>query len=467
MNIATVCDSHRRSDRTGGRWSRMAARFIVTLLVVGNPTSSIAQEGDQEFGFGYLQATLPEFFFQFRVFDSPLWQWGGLLLNLVFAPLFGWIAAKVVIQVVHSFVHRTRTEFDDRLLALASGPLWLALAVIIFAIAEEQLGVAGGVQTGVDAMESVLLIVAGTWLALRVIDLVAEVLRDVALRRGRTAAVPLLKPGRNIGKAITVGVALITMLGTFGLNVSALVTGLGIGGIAVALAAQKSIENFFGGVMLFADQPVRVGDFCRFSDKIGTVEEIGLRSTQVRTLDRTVVSVPNGEFASLQLDNFSKRDKIWYHPRLGLRYETTPDQIRYILVELRKMLYAHPKVDPEPARIRFVNFGAFSLDLDIFAYVQVTDYGEFLEVAEDLNLRIMDIVERAGSGFAFPSQTTYLEQGTGLNAEVARKAEQQVREWRERDTLYIPGFPREKIHELHNTLDYPPQGSPMAAQRRA
>ena len=316
-------------------------------------------------------------------------------------------------------------------------------------------------------MESVLLIVAGTWLALRVIDLVAEVLRDVALRRGRTAAVPLLKPGRNIGKAITVCVALITMLGTFGLNVSALVTGLGIGGIAVALAARKSIENFFGGIMLFADQPVRVGDFCRFSDKIGTVEEIGLRSTQVRTLDRTVVSVPNGEFASLQLDNFSKRDKIWYHPRLGLRYETTPDQIRYILVELRKMLYAHPKVDPEPARIRFVNFGAFSLDLDIFAYVQVTDYGEFLEVAEDLNLRIMDIVERAGSGFAFPSQTTYLEQGTGLNAEVARKAEQQVREWRERDTLYIPGFPREKIHELHNTLDYPPQGSPMAAQRRA
>ena len=213
-------------------------------------------------------------------------------------------------------------------------------------------------------------------------------------------------------------------------------------------------------------RPVRVGDFCRFGDKIGTVEEIGLRATKVRTLDHTLVSIPNGEFSNMHLDNFSKREKIWYHPRISLRYETTPDQIRYILVEIRKMLYAHPKVDPDPARIRFEKFGTYSLDLNVFAYVDVTDFGEFLEVAEDLNLRIMDIVAQAGSRFAFPSQTTYLERRKGLDDTLARAAEAQVKEWREQRALYLPSFPQEEITQLAGSLDYPPTGSPSAAARK-
>jgi hypothetical protein len=229
-----------------------------------------------------------------------------------------------------------------------------------------------------------------------------------------------------------------------------------------ALAAQKSLENLIGGATIYTDQPLRVGDFCRFGERVGTVEEVGLRSTRVRTLDRTLVSIPNADFSGLQLENFTVRDKIWFHPRIGLRYETSPDQIRYILVEIRKMLYSHPKVDPDPARIRFVNFGAYSLDLDVFAYVKTRDYGEYLEVAEDLNLRIMEIVAEAGSSFAFPSQTTYIENGAGLNEPRARQAESQVDRWRQSKELYLPGFPQTKIHELTNTLDYPPNGSPQA-----
>ena len=186
-----------------------------------------------------------------------------------------------------------------------------------------------------------------------------------------------------------------------------------------------------------------------------------MRSTRVRTLDRTVVTVPNAEFSTMQLENFTARDKIWFHPRLGLRYETTPEQLRYVLIELRRMLYSHPKVDPEPARVRFVNFGDFSLDLDLYAYIRATDYSEYLEVAEDLNLRIIDIVDRAGTGFAFPSNTTYIARDDGLDAEKIRAATESVEGWRSRTELYLPGFPSEKISELSGTLAWPPEGSPQ------
>jgi len=181
------------------------------------------------------------------------------------------------------------------------------------------------------------------------------------------------------------------------------------------------------------------------------------------TLDRTVVTVPNSEFSNLQIENFARRDRIWYHPAIHLRYETTPDQIRYILVEAHRMLYAHPKVDSASARIRFTGFDSSSLTLEVFSYVLVTDYGEYLEVAEDLNLRIMDTVAASGSSFALPSQTTYLEEGRGLDPDRTRAVEAQVKEWRERRELWLPHVPRDKIAEIENTLEYPPAGSATGA----
>jgi MscS family membrane protein len=204
---------------------------------------------------------------------------------------------------------------------------------------------------------------------------------------------------------------------------------------------------------------VRPGDFCRFGDRIGTVEEVGLRSTRVRTLDRTVVTVPNAEFATLQLENFALRDRIWLHAKLGLRYETTPDQLRFVLVEIRKLLYAHPRLTPDPARVRFVGFGNSSLDLEVFAYVRTTDFDEFLAVREDVYLRIMDVVAESGSGFAFPSQTAYLARDSGLDESKGLAAQERVRGWRERGELWLPEFPAHAIDELRDTLEYPADGS--------
>jgi MscS family membrane protein len=228
----------------------------------------------------------------------------------------------------------------------------------------------------------------------------------------------------------------------------------------VALAVRPTLENIVAGFVLFADAPVRVGEFCRFGDKMGTVEAIGLRSVRLRGIDRTVIAVPNAEFCQMQLVNFTRRDAILMQTRLGLRYETTPDQLRLVLARLRELLIRHPKVSPDPARVRFVEYDASSLDVEIFAYVNTSDFSEFLAIQEDLNLRMKDIVEGCGAAFAFPSQTLYVERSRGPDVQLARAAEEEVERLREENCLPFPDYEEQVRREMSDTLDYPPKGSP-------
>ncbi len=157
--------------------------------------------------------------------------------------------------------------------------------------------------------------------------------------------------------------------------------------------------------MLYSSTPVHIGDFCRFGDRMGIVEEIGLRATRIRTLDRTVIHIPNAAFADMHIENFAEREKILFFPKISLRLDTTPNQIREIIAELKRMLLAHPEVDDDPARVRFSGFGGHSLDLVIFAYIRTTDFNFYLEVVEDLHLRILDIIGAAGTALAAPTRT--------------------------------------------------------------
>ena len=413
-----------------------------------------------EFGDGPLGELLPPVFFEIQLLDVQLWQWIGLLLAILLAWISSYAAARIVTGLARPLAARSATRIDDQLIDAIASPLRLASGVGIFAVLLLPLNLAVPAHRFFSNLATAGAIVAATWFVLRLIDVVVEFLETRLRQRGQAPAVAFVPLGRRTVKIVVAALAVLAGLDIFGFDVTALIAGLGIGGLAVALGLQKTLENLFGGATLIADRPVQVGDFCRFGEKLGTIEDIGIRSTRVRTLDRTVVTIPNAEFSALQLENFAKRDKIWFHPRIGLRYETTPDQLRYVLVEVRRMLYAHPRVDPDPARIRFVEFGAYSLDLEIFAYVRATDYGEYLEVAEDLNLRIMDIVAASGTGFAFPSSTTYVARDDGLDAERSRRAEEQVGRWREARELYLPRFPAERIAELEGSLGYPPPGSP-------
>jgi MscS family membrane protein len=258
------------------------------------------------------------------------------------------------------------------------------------------------------SVATIAMIVSTTLLLLLVI---AELERHIRRRvpgAQASAASSLLRIGRRAAEALVIFAALLATLERFGIDVTPALAGLGVGGIAVALAAQKTLENVIAGASLIFDQAVKVGDMLKMDTTVGTVDYIGLRSTRIRTLDRTVVSVPNSQIANASLETFSARDMFWFHPVVGLRYETTSDQLRAVVEGIRLMLAEHELVTRDSVRVRFIRLGASSLDVEAAAYVTARDWGHYLEVQEQLLFGIIAIVERAGSAMAFPSQTMYL-----------------------------------------------------------
>ncbi len=414
----------------------------------------------QEFGYGPLEDYLPKPFFEVQFLGVRLWQWIGFIVLGLVAWLLAWGLTRLSVRVGRVIVSQSWVPLSEEAVIVMRAPLHLLFTLAIFRSEVPLLVLSVRSAHVVSSLTSAAMILATAWLLMRAVDLAARAIEQRAANR--QAAASLLPLGRRVTKVFLATLTLLVALQNLGFNVTSLLAGLGIGGLAVALAGQKTLEHLFGGIALVADQPVRVGEFCRFGDKLGVVEDIGLRSTRVRTLDRTLLSVPNGEFASMQIENFSRRDRIRLTATIGLRYETTPDQLRYLLIEIKKLLIAHPKVSPEPARVRFVGFGAYSLDVEILAYIETTEHDEFLAIREDLFLRIMDIVAESGTGFAFPSQTVYCGSDSGLDAGRRAQAEAQVRAWREQRRLWLPYPPEEEVAALRGTLAYPPPGSALS-----
>jgi MscS family membrane protein len=384
-----------------------------------------------------IDAYLPKFLVNTWFLWFPLWKW--FLIVLIVPILFG---LSILLTRLFTFLfvlvlrRISKIRVDQHLIRL-NGPLRIlvfASAIWVISLLSRSV-IASAFWTYVAFT---LTLIGATWLCTRLID-IASRLKQKQLAVVSLEKIALIQLLGKLLQIVAVIIGAILILYIAGVNIAAALTGLGIGGIAIAFAAQKTLENLFGGIMIISDRPIHVGDFCRVGEHLGTVENIGLRSTRIRTLDRTVVAVPNGQLAVMSLENFTMRDKIWFHHTLQLRHETTADQLRYILGEIRKMLYEHSKVESPSARIRFIAFGKSSLDLEVFAYVLETAYEPFLRVQEDLLLRIIDIVESSGSGFAFPSQTTYLAGDAGLDATKSQKITETIRLWREQGKLPLPG----------------------------
>lgn len=397
------------------------------------------------------------------VWGEPLWKWATLLLGLGLAGLIFFAGYRLAGLLEGGSERRPERAVWARPLMLLS--LIVAVGFMDYVVVDVirltglQLAVATGLLAVIGHATAIWLIFLITR---RAADAVITV-RGMGVQSLDTQLVIL------VAKVIAVLLSLWVLIhlgDTLSIPVAPMIAGLGVGGLAVALAVRPTLENAVAGFVLFADKPVRVGEFCAFGDKLGTVEQIGLRSVQIRGLDRTVISVPNAEFSQMQITNFSRRDSNLFHTTLGLRYETSSDQLRLVLARLRELLIRHPMVGMDPARVRFSGYGDFSLNVEIFAFVHTRDWGEFLAVQEDLNLRIKDIVEGAGSGFAFPSQTLYMERGTGLDAEAKAKAETLIERWRDEDRLPFPDHETGYRFELANTLDYPPEGSPDSRRER-
>src|SRR5262245_54096055 len=417
-----------------------------------------------EFGHGPAGEVLPPMFVETRLFEIALWQWIALLCLVPGALLLASILVMPGGWLLRALSTRGRLPLALRIAQEVAGPVRLLIAVGLFPLARRVLSLAAAVHPVFVTVEEVLVVVGATWLILRVIDVGGRSVRQAMEGQRDAATIAVFDLAQRALTLVVLLLGFFSLLQALGVHVTALIAGLGVGGIALALAAQKTVGDLFGGASLVADQPVQVGDFCRFGNQLGTVEWIGLRSTRVRTLDRTLVSIPNGEFASMQIENFAKRDRIWLNTTLRLRYETTADQLRHVLVRVRELLYAHPMIHPDPARVRLVDLGPYALELEIFAYVCTRDYNEFLAVREDVYLRILDIVAQSGTGFALPSHTIY-RGGAGIDTDRTRAAEAEVQRWRDENTLPLPEFPSERIAQLRDTLDYPPNGSPEQQRR--
>jgi MscS family membrane protein len=298
---------------------------------------------------------------------------------------------------------------------------WLLFLLILSLLARifaTQAATAEG-RIVVTSVANVFIVLAIAWILVRVTKLVARLktqhLRQVGLP-GKIAAVEL-STWLLVAVWFTAGLFLI--LRNMGFELTAVIAGLGIGGIAFAFAAQKTIENLFGTVMVVADEVIQVGDQCQTGGIEGHVESIGLRSTQIRTLDRALVSVPNGQLAAGTIGNLARRDKFLFRHKIRLGYETTAEQLRRVLAEIGKMMLEDAKLDPATVRVRLVRFGDDSLELDAFAYVPTREEAVFLGIQEELLLRIVDVVEASGAAFSLPTVAAPATGNFALNTQKA------------------------------------------------
>jgi small-conductance mechanosensitive channel len=412
-------------------------------------------EDDQHFAIRrLLRGAAPSMLLPLGPFER--WQWAGLVLTVI-----AMAGASGLVSLSRRLLARRMR--DD---VAAPGPagggvvIWalrgIATGVVLFG-GSWLLGLPEGATLVLVGIAAILVVFGVFLLGWHLIGRLADSYRTAERITGHNLILLSLTTGVLRG-VLLIGAVLI-LADQLSIPLVGMLAGFGIGGIAFALAAQPTLQNLLSGFTIYADRPLSVGDFCRFGDKMGTVEEIGLRSTRLRTLDRTVVSVPNSQFLDMELENFARRDRFLFTTMLGLRYETTPDQLRFVLVELRKLLIAHPMVVAEPMRVRFAGFGAHSLDVEVFSYVLASDMDSFAAIREDLLLRIMATVDAAGTQFAFPSVTHYAAVDDEPDHARVAEAEAAVQDWRASGDLPFPDFEWQSKAELSGSLDYPPEGS--------
>ena len=314
----------------------------------------------------------------------------------------------LLLRLFHAMARDPATHKGVQFADAAFPPLGLYVAVVGLFVSTQQLQVAIVARQVLARYAGIVGWVALVWFLWRLIDMVSELWSARMARSDRRRALSALVFVRRSAKSVLVMIAFVAVLDTIGIDVTTGIAALGLGGLAIALGAQKTIENLVGSLSVIIDQPVRVGDYCKVGDVTGTVEDIGMRSTQLRTLARTVVTIPNGAFSSKEIENYSRRDRFLMDPTIGLTYDTSSTTMRSVLLAIRKLLNENDNV-VAGARVRFASYNQSSLDIEIFAYLRTRDYADFMSLREEILLRIMDTIEAEGASIAFPTQTIVLK----------------------------------------------------------
>lgn len=355
-----------------------------------------------------VEEVLPGWLVHKRVFEVALYEWLAFLAGL--PALF--VTTVLLSRLLSFWVGRLRRFLrkkpDPRHAAFASYPVSLALTAAFIRWILSRITLPLLARQFWTTIATIIAVTAAVWFGIVITGRIESVARGRMERMNNTGATSVLRLGRRSVDWLIVFAGLLIVLHEMGLNVATGLAGLGVGGIAVALAAQKTLENVIGGVSIIFDKAVHVGDLLVVGNTTGFVEFIGLRSTRIRTFDRALVSVPNGQLATVQLENIACRDKFWFHPSLNLHHETTAAMIRTILAGITDALSKHSRIDSTSIRVNLIRLAPASRDLEVFAYVFANDYLHFLDIQQALLLRVIEIVEAAGSRIAIPVQISYL-----------------------------------------------------------
>jgi MscS family membrane protein len=344
--------------------------------------------------------------------------WTIAIIAVVIAFLVGRVIVRMARPLLARMAGRTAADWDDRLVQLMAWPLSLVLALQALRIASPWLPLDARAMATLAGAIAVVTTLAVLWTAFRGIDLMQSVLERRSWAIDRPSSRSLLSIGARLAKVSVLVIAGIMALAQLGVSIASLVTGLGIGGLAVALGAQKTLENLFGTLSIGVDQPMREGDVVKLYDFVGTVERIGLRSTRIRTLDRTVVTIPNGELANQRIESFTVRDRLRLVLTVGLVYGTTSTQLRAILAELEAILRRQPKVCEDTVVVKLKELAASSLDIEVGALFATTDWSEFQTIRQELLLAFMAAIEQHGSALAFPTRTIHVATPPGADSPV-------------------------------------------------
>jgi MscS family membrane protein len=321
------------------------------------------------------------------------------------------VLAALILLAVRKAIPQCQTSPVYRFLQAALPPLSLFLSIMIFFIWANRLPVAIVARQTLLRYGGTVALVALVWFALRLIDAIAEVATRRLRHHQRRQVISVVNLLRRAAKLLLLAFTVVGVLDTFGINVTTGIAALGIGGIALALGAQKTVENLVGSVTVIADQPVQVGDFCKVGDVSGTVEDVGIRSTRIRTNDRTLVTIPNGDFAARQIENFATRDRFLFNPTIGVGYGLNAQKMREAVDIVRDTLLSHDMILNDGVRATFTNFGENALTIDVWAYLAGPDYNKAMEARQEILLTIMERFEAAGIAIALPTRSVVVQGG--------------------------------------------------------
>jgi len=372
--------------------------------------------------FSDIERRLPTYLTKVRIIYMPLWQWLAILLAIPVALALAWILILLPRLALRRYRAARGRPVAPELRVFHIGPGTVLLAAFIHYLFVFRIGASILYRQYYRRVLWVFLAIAAYWLVTRVTREVSAVMVGRLTASGRMGERSVVSLARRFLEVLAFIVIGLIALSTLGVNVTAALAGLGIGGLAIGLGAQKTFENLLGGISILTDRALQIGDVCRIGDQRGTVEDIGLRSTRLRTEDRTVVTIPNGTVANAVLENLRQRDKILCRQTVRLRYDLAPEHIRYALDEVRAVLRQNSHVEDSTSRVRLLRFAEWAIEVEIYAYILVRDFAEFLAIQEELLLAVVETIERTGAAVALPSQATLVTKDAWIDPEKEKAA---------------------------------------------